>query len=332
MTILPIGERVYFTANTAIQAQKSLFCLTHASHFVEIGGASVKGYSLQPPFSILFSFCEYMQDTFGRHSLQRIIICPEDTKQLSIATACLLCGVYLLLCESKGLEEVLVEFGSTLNSLTPDSSEFPESDKCIAASIRDCWRALDRARDLHWVGVSDETSELIFDVEMAMHYARPSNGRVRVLVPGKLLLFPAPALLPAGQEWAQVSPTTRAFSAGFLANLLAHLGVSAVACFGQTDGRDAAAFAARGLDVHDLGLDPRRPALLRAVDQLLSVCRACPGPVALFGGGGDGEPLPELVEILAAAYMVVERGFGAAPAAAWMRMLCPACNVVPSLE
>jgi hypothetical protein len=70
-----------------------------------------------------------------------------------------------------------------------------------------------------------------------------------------------------GQVWAQLStsrPTARAFSAGFLADLLfdRDLGVSAVACVGQADGHDTAAFAAHGLDVHDLGLDPRRPAPL----------------------------------------------------------------------
>ena len=51
---------------------------------------------------------------------------------------------------------------------------------------------------------------------------------------------------------------------------------------------------AKGLDVHDLALDARRPALLGAMDRLLAVSRSAPGATALFPGhGGGGEALPE---------------------------------------
>ena len=197
----------------------------------------------------------------------------------------------------------------------------------MSSSITDGWRALDRARALRWLGAADDECEPMLDVEMAAHYARMSNGNVHVLVPGKLLLCPAPAPLPHGQEWAQVTSTERAFGAGFLADLLSSsdLGASAVACVGRTGGSDAAAFAARGLDVHDLGLDPRRRALLRAVDRLLAVSRASPGAVALFFGG-DGEALPGSVGTLVAAYLMVELGFCAEAAAAWIGMVCPALD------
>ena len=94
---------------------------------------------------------------------------------------------------------------------------------------------------------------------------------------------------------------------------------------GQTGGRDAAAFAVRGLNVHDLGLDPRQLALLRAVDRMIAVSRASPGAVALFGGAGGEQPEP--VGTLVAAYLMLELGFCAASAAAWIRMLCPALVV-----
>ena len=143
---------------------------------------------------------------------------------------------------------------------------------------------------------------------MASHYALACNGGVHVLVPGRLLLFPAPAALPAGEAWADASEGGRAagrrFSAAFLAALLSDLGVSAAACLGRTGGSDAAALCAGGLDVHDLALDARRPALLGAMDRLLAVSRAAPGATALFPGpaGGGGErALAECAGTLAAA-------------------------------
>ncbi len=197
----------------------------------------------------------------------------------------------------------------------------------MSSSVADCWRALDHARALRWLGAVDQASEPMLDVEMAAHYARPGNGGIHVLVPGKLLLFPAPASLPDGQEWAQVSSTVRAFSAGFLVDLLVDLGVAAIACADQNDGcgGDAAAFAARGLDVHDLGLDLRQRTLLHSVNRLVAISRASPGAVALFGG--DEKPLPGDVGTLVTTYLMVELGFCAGAAAAWIWMLCPVLDL-----
>ena len=65
--------------------------------------------------------------------------------------------------------------------------------------------------------------------------------------------------------------------------MLADLDVAAVACLGRADGGDAAALEACGLDVHELGQDARRPALLPALDRLLSLKRAAaPGAVTRY--------------------------------------------------
>jgi hypothetical protein len=120
-------------------------------------------------------------------------------------------------------------------------------------------------------------------------------------------------------------PTVRHFSAAFLAALLSDLGVSAVACLGRTGGSDAAALRAGGLDVHDLALDARRPALLGAMDRLLAVSRSAPGATALFPGHGcGGEALPECAGTLAAAWLMADFGFCGGAAAAWVGMVCPA--------
>ena len=162
---------------------------------------------------------------------------------------------------------------------------------------------------------------------MAAHYALPANGGLHIVVPDKLLLFPAPAPLPAGRSWADASTADgaprRRFGAAFLAELLAELGVSAVVCLGQTGRRDAAAFRRCGLDVHDLGLDPRRPALLGAMDRLLALARAAPGAVAVCGWGGDYEG-QERLRALGAAWLMTECGFGSGAAEAWVGMACAA--------
>ena len=111
----------------------------------------------------------------------------------------------------------------------------------------------------------------------------------------------------------------RLFGAGFLADLLVDLDASAVACLGRLRCADAEALGARGLDVHDMGLDPARPALLRGMDRLLAVSRAAPGAVALVGGGGHAGA----AGALAAAVLVREHGFDGEGAGAWLRLVCP---------
>ena len=59
--------------------------------------------------------------------------------------------------------------------------------------------------------------------------------------------------------------------------------VSAVACPGRADDRDAVAFRESELHVHELGLDEGLAGLLGAMDQLLAVSRAAPGAGGVYG-------------------------------------------------
>ena len=114
-------------------------------------------------------------------------------------------------------------------------------------------------------------------------------------------------------------PTEQRFAAGLLAHILADLGASAVAWLGRAGEGDAAAMAARGLDVHELGLDARRPALFHTLDRLLAVARAAPGAVAVLGGGEADAAMGTV-----AAAWLMTLGFGEGAAGAWLRLVCPA--------
>ena len=324
--IFSVSEHIRFTAGTAEQAKQQEFCQNNTSHFVEIGESGTTEGAHRVNISTIHAFCEMMANTVDEHRVDPVIVCAENCSPTAKSNACLLCGAYLLLCESMDLDRVCELFKDTLTTLS--ASKIARN---LNTDIVDCWSALHRARHLHWLGTAHDgdESEPAFDVEMASHYAHPANGNIHVLVPGKLLLFPSPQQLPPDQSWGDTTlrpsgTTTRHFSAAFLGDLLSELEVSAVACLGTAGERDAAAFSARGLDVHDLHLDPRRPGLLSAMDRLLAVTAAAPGAVALYGGGRGGADAPEYVGTLATAWLVGEYGFGAAAAGAWVGMLYPA--------
>ena len=331
-TIFPAGKHLHATFLTQVQAINEDFCFNHPSHFVEIGESTrIKGQTDSLDIAVIHAFCETIRNTLELHHDRSIIICPADRCLDSLSHVCQLCGAYLILCEGLDLDHILTV-------LTDLLSGCPEAYR---TNVVNCLTALHHSRGLGWLSETNEgDNEAALDLEMASHYALECNGNIHVLVPGKLLLFPTPAALPDGQSWIDTSeperPTVRYFSAAFLATLLADLDVSSVACLGRTDEIDADAFRACGLDVHDLALDPRRPALLPAMDHLLAVSRAAPGPTALFpgrgcAGGGRGA---ECVESLAAAWLIARYGFGGGAAAAWVRIMCPAlrAEIFPGSE
>ena len=192
-----------------------------------------------------------------------------------------------------------------------------------------CLQALQSAKARNWLGYDDDAAPPLFDIEMASHYARAANGNIRVIIPGKLILVPTPRALPKGRFWVDVDepgrPLVRHFSAVFLAELLVDHEAAAVVSLGRSGSCDDAAFLACGLDVHDLSLDTRRPALLGPLDRLAAIARAAPGPVAVYAGGDEDEgedgSLVACMGTLAESLLMMECGFGdAAAAALWVRL------------
>ena len=306
--MINLSNQLHFTPCPATQAVQHECACLESAHFLEIGGSQRDGTDL--PLPVILAFCEMVTATLENRPTKPVVVCPEDNNSSTIRSTCMLCGAYLLLVEKKGLDFVLATFRHVLEA--------------AAEPIVGCWKALGRASALHWLELAnDEGQQPALDMAAASHYAQPANGSVHFLVPGKLLLAPSPAPLPAGQEWADVTAagglSERLFGAGFLADLLVDLDASAVVCLGQTSAADAEALGARGLDVHDVCLDPLRPALLRGMDRLVTVSRAAPGAVALVGGC-DWDAV---VGTLAAAFLMRECGFDEESAGAWLRLMCP---------
>ena len=311
--MIQINKDVYFTFSSAVLAARDEISSLESAHLLEIGGASENGTNLQ--LSVIHSFCLTVSSTIDDRPSVPIVICPECDSPSSLRCACLLCGAYMLLCDQVGLEVVI----STFSDINPCGS------KAIDNTILNCWTALHHARDLHWLGVQCDGAEPALDLELVSHYALAANGGVRVLVPGKLLLVPCPASLPVGQDWADVSederPAERRFSARFLADVLVDLDASVVAWLERAGEGDAEAMKARGLDVHELYMDARRPALLQTMDRLLTVSRAAPGSVAVLCSCGSDAT----VGTMAAAWLMT-LGFDEGAAGAWLRLLCPSLS------
>jgi hypothetical protein len=334
---LPLHRNLFFTTTAVRQAISDKTHTLNAAHFIGVGGSSDS-----PCLSLIHSFCEHVGAFATSHPSTPVVICPQDTSGSSLRNSCVLCGAYLLLHLEVDFDAVLDMFKDELAEMA-DNEQLSSADE--TSDIVDNWAALHRARQLQWLGTESSDYEPLLDVEMAAHYALAANGGIDVLVPGKLLHIPSPFILPDGCDWLdEATPgrsPSRRFSAAFLADLLSELGVSAAVCLAAAPDAAAGAFRARGLDAHDLRIDPRRPALLGALDRLLAISRAAPGPVAVFapaadGGvddcGGDGDSgvggdrtasAAESARTLAAAWLVRDFGFAGAAAAAWVRMASP---------
>ena len=326
--LIPIHDNLYLTWGTAEEVSRNGLCASFTTHFVQVDGSDLFECDfLSPSISVIDSFCETISAALEKHENKMIVVCPERANQISMYTVCLLVGSYLLLYLNHEVEDVMALFERLAHDLY---NQYPEK-------VKYALNAMAKARQLRWLGPEDTNT--LFDMEMSTHYAQPCNGSIHTLVPGKLLLFPTPEPLPDHQSWMDTcepgSAVERRFSAAYLAQVLTDFDVSVVVCLGECSGGAAAAFEERGLDVHDLKLDPRRPSMLQAMDRLLALARAAPGAVAVFCGGEAGAEWPAHVGALGAAYLMRDLGFEAGAADAWVRMACPALSPprpLPSLD
>ena len=222
-------------------------------------------------------------------SRTNIVICSGCSN--TEAASFVLVGCYLILHEGRQLESVKALFHNRMPG--PDlhvaqSTGDSSIGFACSADSSDVWDALDHAVRLGWLSPTAPDAEPALDLEEQAHYARPANGGVHIVVPGKLLFLREPDChLPPGRDWADAEAAdgtaARRFSPAFCASLLSALdvsvGVGPVATGGQAAvGLPQEEELARDHDVH--------AAVGRAgvVRLLLQVQRG------LGVGGGWGQP------------------------------------------
>ena len=277
----------------------------------------------------ILDFCVDFEDIRRTNAERTVVVQPSGDTQEALIYACLFLGAYLILRHGAAFDAVVALFGQDrlgfdVNLLLDDEPSF---------RTLDCWSALSHAVRLDWISptTDQEDDEPLVDLAEMLHYARPANGNVHTVIPGKLLLFPTPddALDAAGADWSDTAGpdgrTARSFSAGFAAALLRDLGVSAVACLGRGSAATAAALARRGIESVDLGLAADGSSLLRGLDALLSLAGGAPGAVAVHAGGGPGggRGWPGYAGTLVRAAVMSRAGLDEGAAGAWLRMACP---------
>ena len=258
----------------------------------------------------------------------QIILCRDRASPMDQEEVVLFLGGFLVLSEHWSADEAASTFQSLSNKIIRvynDSSSVDNGATCL-----DCWQALEHARRLGWMDWArgtDEDEQPLHVGELA-HYASPVNGAVHCVAPGRLLVFPDPAVLPDGVLWSDDSsePPVRRFAAAFYADLLRDLGVSTVARLAPAPRTDpaTATLGAAGLAAFDLAPpSASQPSPLRALDGLVSLSRAAAGAVALHPGDGDAS-WPAHAGGVVAAYLVSREGFSGTAAHAWLALVCPA--------
>jgi hypothetical protein len=283
------------------------------------------------PLTVIYRFTNKMHTTL-RHHEKDVVACASKHNRRSITNTALLLGSFLILGKNMEYDDLIAAFKpvSKLFLIYPDSCS-AEVDGNV--SVTDYWKALYHAKSLGWIDLSKDpdlcpeeknsAGSKRLELEECIHYSDPVNANLHVVLPGKLLFISNPADLPDDRQWMD-DGATRLFSPAFYADLLGEFDVVLVICL-EDCGYDRTPFLERGIGVEELHLRHDTPDILRAADRFLSLLRAAPGAVAIHGGA-DGL---RYAGTLVSAHMMSRLGFGAADAAAWMRMACPALLVPP---
>ena len=276
----------------------------------------------------IIEFCSNLREIVeNTNPATDILICSGGSN--AEAASFVLVGCYLILHEGQRLETVKALFHNRMPGpalAVAQSTGHSSIGSAGSADSSDVWDALDHAVRLGWLSPTAPDAEPALDLEEQAHYARPANGGVHIVVPGKLLFLREPdCRLPPGRDWADAEAAdgtaARRFSPAFCASLLSALGVSVAAGLeGRLSPAAAAALADAGVDATELGLERDGGGMLRALDRLITLSRAAPGAVAVVCGEGG---TAGAAETLVTAFLVGRHGFTAAAAAAWVRLAAP---------
>ena len=294
------------------------------------------------PIGGVTKFCLMMRQLLLHNAGKTIVACSNRLAPEDVTTAALLIGSFMILCRGKRAQDVEEVFQDLsvhfICFADPNSLE----RSCIL-SVQDAWEALEKARHEGWIdlnrGITPGTDALYlgsFDQWESEHYARKSNGNVRMVIPGKMIIFPRPVDLPDGRRWQDDTERGRLFSPHFYADLFKdEMDVSVVLCLNDSTSSDydRTIFEDQEIEVDEMHVEGHY-GLLSAMSRFLDIAKAAPGHVAIHTsseGNGGGT-----LGTFAVSYLINRLGFRPKAAVAWVRMvyaeLLVPLDAAPALE
>jgi hypothetical protein len=296
------------TAKRVIDTNAALFLTT---------GKSCQDGVLRFPCRLghIFWFSRIMLDAEASRGNDLIVVCAGKDDNHLIATSALLLGSYFVLCKGESVDDVATCFTKG-NSRMKDILETVRTYGSNL-TVTDCWRALETANEIGWLDFTSPSVDFDRCIDMGeyLHYDKPANGGVHVVVPSELIVFRCPSDSMTGAPGDVRRPPA------YYAEVLADFGVRLVLRCGGAP-YDKKPFLAAGIDVDDFPiLDPTSPhALAIAARCLTMLARGCSGAVALHHDD-DAHGHEHAVRQLVASYLVSRHDFDPAAAAAWDRMV-----------
>jgi cell division cycle 14 len=254
------------------------------------------------------------------------ILVFAGTELRNLTNAAFLLGSYMIIKLRQNPDEVKA-CCTSITLFEPHMIDASSSPVCFSLQLIDCWRGLDRARRLGWVRYGGEGHMWgAVDVDEHRHYARPDNGGIIAVVPGRVFII-GTTQEEGDSESNSVeggSEFNSSMDAEAMANALLDLGVTTLVQLGgppPTD--DAAALSARSIRLEPLPLDLSLPTPADTAARFLSIAdAAAPGSAVALRCHGSRRARDAAGE-LAARHLMGEWGFGAREALGWLRVARP---------
>jgi cell division cycle 14 len=246
-----------------------------------------------------------------------LVFCAESGPR-SFSNAAYLIGSYLILTTEETPDEVAQRFSGLGVGLFEDYMDASASRSDFRLTLRDCWGALYRGKELGWIGLPKADSHLwgMFDKEAYDHYGHPLNADLHEIVPGRLIAFKGPKEMD-GFPYLDGDRGSRTFSPQFIAPMLQDLDVAAVVRLNTIE-YDRQIMLGFRIAHHDLYLDDGAAPPRELVARFFRILDSTDGVVAVHCKSGLGRS-----GTLIALYLMLQHRFAAEEAIAWLRIMRP---------